>query len=624
MGSNIIVRDHRGPSAEGKDPQTLGIMNRVPASAWAMQEIVLLLHSIAMRRMKTHLSWSSWASEVDDPARAVRCLMPISPNARLIRVRFMLTPCRFAATAEPEPAIAVSYRDRADWTAIVNTSVPTVYHAHRDDSSNLGPINWSWHEVTFAVVGGHTYELVVDQLDKLQIAELTVTEQPADWLDPATDLAAVDASDYVELHEILGNAFVNGTVVLNQLSDLWDAVQRVFDDQGGIFFAWCPHNQDLARTIPQSTAALANIFDTTKTAWDAASLGFWCWPKYMGTFESDNLEVIIWAAVEFSATPTVNDGRQVEFRGAPGLSAVIGTINIQGMDPGASVDTAFIRLQTTWIGASLFDSDLIQVFAKNPSAAETMRIRAAGMYAKAPFDPRVFDGLKVWLAADRLTGLADGAAVASWTDMSGNGNHAVQATGANQPIYKTGIVQGRPVVRFDGANDFLKIADAASLKPTRPYVWCVCKSDNVAAVHQAVVGYAHAVSGVGFRYGFSINPSGNDTIKTWKNNVGTDLMAGVAYANVWRIYWLWPSHEILYRDGILKGAQVIADITYPTATGVYVGAQSDGAAGTFFDGDIAEILIVDAFGISQEQIYQVEQYLSEKYAIAVGKDWTAT
>lgn len=75
----------------------------------------------------------------------------------------------------------------------------------------------------------------------------------------------------------------------------------------------------------------------------------------------------------------------------------------------------------------------------------------------APFSPDQVAGLALWLKADAGTSTTvDGAAVSQWDDQSGNARHVTQATGANQPVYKTAIVNGKPVVRFDGANDFLQ------------------------------------------------------------------------------------------------------------------------------------------------------------------------
>jgi hypothetical protein len=59
-----------------------------------------------------------------------------------------------------------------------------------------------------------------------------------------------------------------------------------------------------------------------------------------------------------------------------------------------------------------------------------------------------------WGKARGETAYNDNDPVPSFTDFSGNGNHAVQATLAKQPTFKKNILNGLPVLRFDGG-DFL-------------------------------------------------------------------------------------------------------------------------------------------------------------------------
>lgn len=70
------------------------------------------------------------------------------------------------------------------------------------------------------------------------------------------------------------------------------------------------------------------------------------------------------------------------------------------------------------------------------------------------------DRLWLRLEADRIAGLSDGDAAATWSDLSGRGNHATQGTGSKQPLYKVGIFNGRPGVPFDGVDDFLSLTAA--------------------------------------------------------------------------------------------------------------------------------------------------------------------
>lgn len=95
-------------------------------------------------------------------------------------------------------------------------------------------------------------------------------------------------------------------------------------------------------------------------------------------------------------------------------------------------------------------------------------VRAA-VLGSPPFGPRSVPGLKLWLTADALS-LSDGDPVSAWPDSSGQGNTATQATGAKQPLYKAAQVNNRPVVRFDGIDDWVKTAAFALPQPSTVYI----------------------------------------------------------------------------------------------------------------------------------------------------------
>jgi hypothetical protein len=63
------------------------------------------------------------------------------------------------------------------------------------------------------------------------------------------------------------------------------------------------------------------------------------------------------------------------------------------------------------------------------------------------------DGLKLWFRADSGVVKGTGDKVSKWTDVSGSGHDASQSNENQQPLIVTGVLGGKPVVRFDGVRD---------------------------------------------------------------------------------------------------------------------------------------------------------------------------
>ena len=77
------------------------------------------------------------------------------------------------------------------------------------------------------------------------------------------------------------------------------------------------------------------------------------------------------------------------------------------------------------------------------------------------FDPRSIADLKLWLRGDgpmytdtgRTTLItSDGQSIAAWDDDSGTANHLTQGTAGKRPTFKTAILNGRSIARFDGGD----------------------------------------------------------------------------------------------------------------------------------------------------------------------------
>ena len=73
------------------------------------------------------------------------------------------------------------------------------------------------------------------------------------------------------------------------------------------------------------------------------------------------------------------------------------------------------------------------------------------------------NGLRLWLKADAGVSKDASGKVAWWADQSGNNLNIVQPTYAKQPLMAENAVNDKPVIRFDGNDDYLQTSGAVNL-----------------------------------------------------------------------------------------------------------------------------------------------------------------
>lgn len=202
-------------------------------------------------------------------------------------------------------------------------------------------------------------------------------------------------------------------------------------------------------------------------------------------------------------------------------------------------------------------------------------------------------GPSAWWDAAQLTGLSDGDPVGTLTDASGNGKNATGATTA-RPTYKMGIINSKPVLRFDGVDDKLSFAAVAVQEA---YVVCNYTGGALFADYSGLLTFASTTSA--FR--------GEYAVRTWRSNGGVDGMFG---SNI-RV------NGALTNNLVTLSAFAISDGF--SASGINLDGEIGhdyGAAARFWAGDVAEII---CFGSTLSVVNRtlLRAYLSVKYNITV-------
>ena len=192
--------------------------------------------------------------------------------------------------------------------------------------------------------------------------------------------------------------------------------------------------------------------------------------------------------------------------------------------------------------------------------------------------------------------LNDGDSVTTWTDETGNGNDLTEGTA---PTFQTGVINGNPVVRFDGSNQFLNVLYNSSIS-TPIEVYAVFQLRTAGETNAYLYDGSTQNEKV-----FRQTGEGN-----WEVRISGDAAVGSPTdTNAHIMGGLYGDSEHVFR---LDGAQdASVTTTGGTADGFTTGA--DGSDGNFAPVDFGEILVYDGSPTTAD----VESYLSDKWGIAI-------
>ena len=212
-----------------------------------------------------------------------------------------------------------------------------------------------------------------------------------------------------------------------------------------------------------------------------------------------------------------------------------------------------------------------------------------------------------WFKADSITA-NDGDAVTTWSDSFSTAHDVTQPTSTKRPVYKTSIVNGKPVLRFDGTDDLLRSASAFTFSGTTASIFVVSTGSSTAngnAVNIDDGGTTFYEFRVDSTTSLAFRPfnTSSATCEGTKSQSGTwRLMAGIKDA----------SNSTAYANGVAGTPTACSGTQRSGSTKIQVGEF--GLGFQFFGGDIAEIIIYDT-ALNSTDRQKVETYLNAKYAI---------
>ena len=258
------------------------------------------------------------------------------------------------------------------------------------------------------------------------------------------------------------------------------------------------------------------------------------------------------------------------------------------------------------------------LWATPASAGMQFQIFAAsGTVAWTPFNATTDGGVlpSHWYRADGANfqdsagttpAVADGDVIGLLTDYGSVVSGVTQATTDNKPVLKTSVLNGHPVWRFDGTNDYLRGSFAAVAQPFTIFVVAQLDASKIDG------GDVKIVDSIDSTDRAMLYQYAQVEADAWAVYAGTRLSGAAtdANTNIWTVVFNGASSQF-WKNGIsvAAGAAGAAGIT-----GITIGAIYDGTA-SYFKGDFTELAIYLG-NLSTTDKNQVNRYLATKYGIS--------
>ncbi len=235
-----------------------------------------------------------------------------------------------------------------------------------------------------------------------------------------------------------------------------------------------------------------------------------------------------------------------------------------------------------------------------------------------------FDDLRAWFAADgdmTTRSTFGGARVTSWTDLSGNGSHAVQGSNSAQPLLVDNELNGRPVVRFSGGggsfgnqNNFLE----APIDDYRDGMTLFL----VARVRDNGGGFDSYLGTNGAGLGnvlYHVGSGGGRGLGITQPNV--NLGNNTTFSSEWELIRIDADSTYTHTmTRVLSGDSVTVQLgnTGGTVNNLTLGASKHSGEGItdFLPVDIAEVILYGR-ELESGEILAAQRYLAEKYGFAL-------
>ncbi|WOO39342.1 LamG-like jellyroll fold domain-containing protein [Rubellicoccus peritrichatus] len=236
--------------------------------------------------------------------------------------------------------------------------------------------------------------------------------------------------------------------------------------------------------------------------------------------------------------------------------------------------------------------------------------------------------LQVWLIAESGVVLDAVNGVESWANQAVSGGDVTQTSASEQPVLVSDALGGKPVVRFDGVDDFLE-GDAGFDAGPEDFTMILVHSRVGGHDKASPLSFSTQSGSTGaplLRYGPEANQFGINAVGVSADGTYVDL--GASYegrfyiSSVTRSGGVYGSGSTIKLRSLTDGETHVASGTQTwisdSNTGFSIGKKAFGTT-HFFGGDIAEVRIYKGV-LGEEELVQIEQNLATTYGLSLDQD----
>jgi hypothetical protein len=212
-------------------------------------------------------------------------------------------------------------------------------------------------------------------------------------------------------------------------------------------------------------------------------------------------------------------------------------------------------------------------------------------------------GVTCWYDASAITGVADGAAVSSVSDLSGNAYHLTTGTATYYKTTAANLINGHPALWFDGSTTYLQSTATVTFASLPFTVQVVLREAAATGTHGIMTN--------------SDNSAATETLSTLYRQVWFNVLGqfGSRDTGVHVLSFVCISgNSSIRKDGAVLGTNGTVPGGAATNSPIYIGSL--GGTNSPFNGAIGEILVYSGVSLAPTDIAANETYLTNKWAAA--------